>query len=155
MTGRNNRNGSRSGNAGAPFQASRVDETINNNSENSGAKSESEDSHEEAEESLSLEESSDSGSDPKEKPYNLLLQTLKPKAIPLGEPKRKRRKIEPVEVPTSLHAEYTEANGDLDGIQTDDEEAASEEDSADESGEDGNAASKPSQTVERFETYNL
>ncbi|KAI4089690.1 MAG: hypothetical protein LQ344_005261 [Seirophora lacunosa] len=140
VTGRNNRNGSRSGNAGAPFQASRVDETINNNSENSGAKSESEDSHEEAEESLSLEESSDSGSDPKEKPYNLLLQTLKPKAIPLGEPKRKRRKIEPVEVPTSLHAEYTEANGDLDGIQTDDEEAASEEDSADESGEDGNAA---------------
>ncbi|KAL8961039.1 MAG: hypothetical protein Q9193_002352 [Seirophora villosa] len=105
--------------------------------QNSGAKSESEDSHEEAEESLSLEESSGSSSDPEEKPYNLLLQTLKPKAIPLGEPKRKRRKIEPAEVPTSLHAEYTEANDDLNGNQTDDEEAASEEDSADESGEDG------------------
>lgn len=157
MAGRTNRNGARSGNAGAsatlsaPFHASRIDEAVYTNSENPDANSDSEDSHEEAEGSFSLDESSDSDSGPKKKPYHVLLQTLKPQATSHGEPKRKRRKIEPVEAPVSLHAEYTEANGDLEDTQVDDREALSEEDSVDESGEDDNAASKYSRAVGKFE----
>lgn len=153
VTGRDNRRGGRSHNGGpntassTPFQASRVDEAVNDGSEASEVNAAANEPVEEAEGFLTLSESSDSDAG-LEKPYNLLLKTLKPEA-PRGEPKRKRRKVEPIETPLSAQAEPVEVEDALEELQ--DQAASSDEDTGDESAEDDITEGRSSRVTGRHD----
>ena len=119
------------------FQTSRIDEIVKSDLERSESTPPASVSDSGSEELLSHESSSESTVS-LEEPYSVLLQALKP-SISLGEPKRKRRKVEPSEASISVQNDYPEG---ADASEELEEVDFISEDDTDSSGVDDVAPSK-------------
>ncbi|KAI4201934.1 MAG: hypothetical protein LQ350_002982 [Teloschistes chrysophthalmus] len=117
------------------FQTSRLDDTVNDPGKESDVVSEEAVSREGLEDLSSQEESSESDADV-ENSYNVLLQTLIPTSS-RGEPKRKRRKLEPVDESDPVRTPSLSDSGDLDAVEGEELESHGESDDEDQSDTDG------------------